>query len=81
MLVPPVVTVVRTNGQIELHFHWPPAYIEQFNFGVRHAAALDQPFTDLPLARPEPVAGDEYKQTVTLPPDTAHFFHLTCSWR
>jgi hypothetical protein len=81
MLVPPVVTLVRTNGQIELHFHWPPAYIEQFNFGVRHAAALDQPFTDLPLARPEPVAGDEYKQTVTLPPDTAQFFYLTFSWR
>ena len=65
------------GGQMELHFHWPPAYIGKFNFGVRHTSDLNLPFSDLAVSGPIQVGGDEFKVTFTAPATTTHYYYLT----
>jgi len=78
---PPVLDLVPNGPQVELHFLWPTNYINRFSFGVRHASALDTPFTDLSVALPDGVGGNEFKITFTAPAALQHFYFLTVSLR
>ncbi len=71
----------ESGGEISLHFQWPAAYINKFNFGVRHTAALELPFADLPILGPVNVAGDEFVITFTAPATPQHYYYLTVSLR
>ncbi len=76
---PPVLALQPNGGQIELHFLWPAAYIGSFNFGVRHASDLTQPFANLPVSPPVNVSGDEFKITFSVPATLQHYYYLTVS--
>jgi len=75
----PGLELEEAGGQVELRFHWPAAYIGSFDFGVRHTATLDAPFTALPASGPSHVTGDEFKMTFALPATAQHFYYLTIS--
>jgi len=75
----PTLAMSSSGGFMELHFLWPAAYIGNFNFGVRHAAALGLSFVDLPATGPTHVTGDEFKMTFPLPATAQHFYYLTIS--
>lgn len=75
----PLLSFESNGNQIELHFHWPAAYISNFHFGVRHSSALGQPFASLAVSPPVQVAGDEFKITFTEPATAKHFYYLTVS--
>jgi hypothetical protein len=77
----PMLNLQPSAGQIELHFMWPAYYIDRFNFGVRHTATLEVPFTNLSVSNPVNVAGDEFKISFAIPPGTAHFYYVTISLR
>jgi hypothetical protein len=77
----PVLGLILPGGSVEVHFFWPAAYINRFNFGVRHSPALGTPFTDLVVSSPANVSGDEFKITFTPPGTTQHFYFLTISLR
>ncbi len=77
----PVLELNEGATQIQLFFQWPSAYINQFNFGVRHSAAADQPFTSLAASAPVNVSGDEFVITFTAPNTAEHFYYLTVALR
>jgi hypothetical protein len=76
---PPVLNLLGSGSQIELHFLWPASYIGKFNFGVLHTADLTVPFAGLPFTGPTAVGGDEFKVSFTVPVTSAHFYFLTIS--
>jgi len=78
---PPPLALVPVGNQIELHFLWPAYYIGAFNFGVRHAADVGGPFTDLAVTAPVNVSGDEFEITFSVPPTMNHFYFMTVALR
>jgi hypothetical protein len=74
---PPVLSLDEFNGQVQITFTWPAAFIGQFTFGVRHTDDLSHPFADLPVSAPVNVSGDEFMITFALPATTEHFYFLT----
>jgi hypothetical protein len=75
----PVLAFSERSGQIELRFVWPARYINRFDFGIRHTAALGAPFTDLSAAGPIHVMDDEFKMTFAAPATPQHFYYVTIS--
>jgi hypothetical protein len=74
--------VLEGNGtQVELHFLWPAAYANRFNFGVLHTADLNVPFSAIVSSGPTPVSGDEFKVSFTVPPTSDNFYLLAISLR
>jgi hypothetical protein len=77
--VAPVLNYQESGGLAELHFQWPAAYVNDFDFGVRHTSMVGVPFVDLPVSSPIAVGGNNFKVTFMLPATAQHFYFLTVS--
>jgi hypothetical protein len=75
----PVLSYSENGGMGELTFQWPAGYVTQFDFEVRHTAAIGIPFAALPASAPVPLGGNSFKITFPLPGTPQHYYYLTVS--